>query len=140
MLVSRLMEEVFMDLTLDQLIQCHEYHLEYLSYWQNTPFHGVVRKLFWMNCVLAGWLQGQWTRPQFCHKYMLLKENFLCRYDDNVDDNEFSGALCFFKCFLNVNPNIDRFDIILQWRDICRLLDFGFDSNGNSIFHHFDYI
>ena len=54
MLVSRLMEEVFMDLTLNQLIQCLECHLEYLSYWQNTPFHGVVRELFWMNCVLAG--------------------------------------------------------------------------------------
>ena len=76
MLVSRLMEEVFMDLTLDQLIQCHEYHLEYLSYWQNTPFHGVVRELFWMNCVLVGWLDGQWTRPQFCYKFMLLKEIF----------------------------------------------------------------
>ena len=99
MLVSRLMEEVFMDLTLDQLIQCHEYHLEYLSYWQNTPFHGVVRELFWMNCVLAGWLHGQWTRPQFCYKYMLLKEIFLRRYDDNVDDDEFSGALCFLNIF-----------------------------------------
>ena len=54
MLVSRLMEEVFMDLTFDQLIQCHEYHLEYLSYGKNTPFHGVVRELFWMNCVLTG--------------------------------------------------------------------------------------
>ena len=43
-----------MDVTLDQLIQYHEYHLEYLSYWQNTPFHGVVRELFWMNCVLTG--------------------------------------------------------------------------------------
>ena len=55
------MEEVFMDLTFDQLIQCHEYHLEYLSYGKNTPFHGVVRELFWMNCVLAGWLHGQWA-------------------------------------------------------------------------------
>ena len=140
MLVSRLMEEVFMDLTLDQLIRCHEYHLEYLSYWQNTPFHGVVRELFWMYCVLAGWLHGQWTRPQFCYKYMLLKEIFLYRYDGNVDDGEFNAALCFLKYFLNVNPNMDPFDIILQWRDICCLLDFGFDSNGNSIFHHFDYI
>ena len=61
MLVSRLMEEVFMDLTFDQLIQCHEYHLKYLSYGKNTPFHVVVRELFWMNCVLAGWLHGQWA-------------------------------------------------------------------------------
>ena len=63
LLVCRLMEEVFMDLTMDQLIQYHEYHLEDLSSWQNTPFHGVVRELFWMNRVLAGWFHGQWTRP-----------------------------------------------------------------------------
>ena len=68
---------------------------------------------------------------------MLLKEIFFCSYDDNVDDDEFSGALCFFKHFLNVNSNIDRFDIILQWRDISCLLDFGIDLNGNSISPHF---
>ena len=140
MVISRVIEEVFMDLTLDQLIQCHDYHVDYLNYWQNTPFHGVVRELFWMNCILAGWLHGQWTRPQFCYKYMLLKEIFLRCYGDNVDDDNFSGAICLFKYFLNGNSHMDQFDIILQWRDICRLLDFGIDLNGNSVSHHFDYI
>ena len=40
---------------------------------------------------------------------MLLKEIFLRRYDDNADDEEFSGALYFFKSFLNINSNMDRF-------------------------------